>query len=301
MDRIRYKMYILVIHINALYMQKTTAQIQSIDPMPSGVGRISHGSVLHHSYGSPPRTLNCYALVYLTRGQGWFQDALGNRQQVRAGQGFLLFSGVEHSYEATNTDGWDEIHLFFEGTTFDLWREAGLLDPARPFFEGSPIDQWTDAFKQIWITASNPLDQVLRLQGFLMNCGLVTSAPHLDKPEHQWLIQARQQLNETLGDPDGVARSAQSFGLSHQTFRKTFRRLQGCPPARYQALQTMTIAAHRLLNETTPIKEIADALGFYDEFHFARRFKQLIGSTPAAYRARLQGPQLKPPSDSTTV
>jgi len=35
------------------------------------------------------------------------------------------------------------------------------------------------------------------------------------------------------------------------------------------------------------IKQIADACGFCDEFHFAKRFKELTGLTPAQFRHRL--------------
>ena len=274
-------------------MSITSAHIQQLNPMPSGVGRLSHASQLCHAHGTTPRVLNCYALVYLIRGEGWFRDAFGNNQAIRAGQGVLLFPGVEHEYRATAANGWDVLHVFFEGTAFDIWREAGLLDRARPVFTCEPTDRWASRLKQVWRAAANPLDQVLRLQGFLMDCGLVATTPRTDNPEHQWLAQARKRLNQTLDDPEGIEHSARALGMSHQTFRKTFRRLQGCPPARYRALQTLGQAAHRLLTESTPIKQISEELGFCDEFHFARRFKHLMGTTPAAYRARLFGIQAR--------
>ena len=80
-----------------------------------------------------------------------------------------------------------------------------------------------------------------------MECGLVATAPRSDGHEHDWLEQARKRLTETLDDPDGIKHVARELGLSHQTFRKTFRRLQGCPPGRYRAFQTMENAARRLL------------------------------------------------------
>ena len=124
--------------------------------MPSGVGRVSHASQLRHAHGATPRVLNCYALVYLIRGEGWFRDALGNNQSIHEGQGFLLFPGVEHEYSATTAKGWEELHVFFEGTAFDSWREAGLLDPARPVFTCEPADQWARQLKQVWQAAAKP-------------------------------------------------------------------------------------------------------------------------------------------------
>ena len=274
-------------------MNRMIAEIQPLDPMESGVGRLSSASQLFHTRGTAPRTLDSYALVYLTRGEVWFRDALGTDQSIRAGQGFLLFPGVEHEYGTNENSDWDERHVFFEGPAFDLWREQGLLDPARPVFTCEPVERWSLRLQQVWNDAANPLDQLIRLQRFLMECGLVATAPRSDDQEFQWLEQARKRLTETLDDPEGIEHVAREIGLSHQTFRKTFRLLQGCPPGRYRAFQTMEAAARRLLTESTPIKQISDELGFCDEFHFARRFKLLMGSTPAAYRARLFGIQTR--------
>jgi AraC-like DNA-binding protein len=270
-------------------MNRIIAEIQPLDPMESGVGRLSSASQLFHTRGTAPRTLDSYALVYLTRGEAWFCDELGTNASIHAGQGFLLFPGVEHEYSTNENSDWDELHLFFEGSAFDLWCEQGLLDPACPVFTCEPVERTTRQLQQVWLEANHPLDQILRLQGFLMECGLVSTATRRDDPENQWLEHARRRLTETLDQPDGIEMIAKELGLSHQTFRKTFRRLQGCPAGRYRAFQTMEAAARRLLTESTPIKQISDELGFCDEFHFSRRFKLLMGSTPAAYRARLFG------------
>ena len=37
-------------------------------------------------------------------------------------------------------------------------------------------------------------------------------------------------------------------------------------------------------------KEIAETLGFYDEFHFSRRFHQITGQSPRQFRRAMNLP-----------
>jgi AraC-like DNA-binding protein len=49
----------------------------------------------------------------------------------------------------------------------------------------------------------------------------------------------------------------------------------------------MAVAAKRIAETNQPLRVIAEELGFCDEFHFSRRFKQIAGVSPAVYRKRL--------------
>ena len=48
-------------------------------------------------------------------------------------------------------------------------------------------------------------------------------------------------------------------------------------------------------------KEIAAKLGFFDEYHFSKRFKQVTGFSPTAFRQRVCGSQLKVPPALVSV
>ena len=80
---------------------------------------------------------------------------------------------------------------------------------------------------------------------------------------------------------DDIARQA---GYHPKYFIGLCRRHTGMTPHEFILREKIGLAA-RLLRETSqPLVEIAEYLGFRDQFHFARVFKQRIGIPPGAYR-----------------
>jgi AraC-like DNA-binding protein len=48
----------------------------------------------------------------------------------------------------------------------------------------------------------------------------------------------------------------------------------------------MSLACRQLVEGDAAVRDIARSLGFPDPLHFARRFRQLVGEPPTAYRER---------------
>jgi AraC-like DNA-binding protein len=80
---------------------------------------------------------------------------------------------------------------------------------------------------------------------------------------------------------------AAAIDMSYATFRSKFTALARMSPGRYHALQVMRNACRWMHEESLSSKEIADRLGFCNEYHFSKRFKQIIGTSPSVYRAGL--------------
>jgi AraC-like DNA-binding protein len=79
---------------------------------------------------------------------------------------------------------------------------------------------------------------------------------------------------------------AAGLGLSVETIRKEFRRHFGDSPMHYFASFRIASIAFRLETDDTPLQELAEQYGFYDEFHMSRVFKKHVGEPPGEYRKR---------------
>jgi AraC family transcriptional regulator len=72
--------------------------------------------------------------------------------------------------------------------------------------------------------------------------------------------------------------------MSSSHFTRSFTKSVGLTPHRY-VIQCRVEKARELLTATDlPLTEIALSAGFSDQSHFSRRFQELTGVPPGAYR-----------------
>jgi AraC-like DNA-binding protein len=79
--------------------------------------------------------------------------------------------------------------------------------------------------------------------------------------------------------------------MSYDGFRKRFTRATGLPPARYRGTRLIDRACELMQQGALTDRQIAEQLGFCDEFYFSRRFKQVTGRRPRQFRASLPRPR----------
>ena len=72
--------------------------------------------------------------------------------------------------------------------------------------------------------------------------------------------------------------------LSLSIFHKIFCQVYGCPPYEYLKKYKMGEAAHRLLNSSNTVSEIALSLGYSNFSKFAVAFKDVYSILPKDYR-----------------
>ncbi len=239
---------------------------------------------LDFSYGL--RTWQNYSVILLLGGAGRYRDAYGLTTRVSAGDLIWVFPGVGHAYGPEEGDRWEEIYLVFTGNMFDRWLETGLVDPKRPIWRADPVASWHRQLANV-IPSQHPIGELGalaaagRLQAVIADLAAQqASPPNTPSAAPLWLDAARSLL-ETGESPDTVARSLK---LGYDSFRKQFASATGLSPARFQMLRRIEHACTLLRNDSLPLKTIAERTGFADEFHFSKRFRQIVGQPPGKFR-----------------
>ncbi|AZC25470.1 MULTISPECIES: AraC family transcriptional regulator [Pseudomonas] len=113
-------------------------------------------------------------------------------------------------------------------------------------------------------------------------------APKAPGQEHRAIVQAKELLREQLAAPPSLEELAAAVNLSPFHFARVFRHATGIPPHTW-LMQQRIAKARALLREGCLPLEVATQLGFADQSHLSRQFKQVYGVAPAAYRSALQG------------
>ncbi len=243
------------------------------------------------------RRLHEYQIIYISAGEGWFTSARSERVRIEAGTVILLFPDVWHSYAPTETTGWSEHWVGFNGDVVRRFVRHDFFAPERPVLrageEGRLLDLFTDLLEA---TRSNrPALQQL-LAGAVVNMSALLYAVQQsrlagDDPGLQTIHQAVTRMRESPETPLNIPELAQELSVSYRWFRRAFAHHTGLSPHQY-FLDVRLARARDLLAQTTlSTKEIASRVGFEDAQYFCRLFHKKVGFAPGVWRERAQQSQ----------
>lgn len=103
-------------------------------------------------------------------------------------------------------------------------------------------------------------------------------------PAFATYLRCRQHLETHYVRLKTVAQAARECHVDQAYFSRLFRRYAQQPPHQFLLRLKMNLAAQRLHDPATLIKQVAAELGFADPFHFSRAFKRALGISPDAFR-----------------
>lgn len=268
-----------------------TSQFSFRNSVKAPVGQITSAGVIVNGAGVPAgemRVYGSYAIVYILEGSGCYEDAHGCREDVEPGDLIVVFPDIAHTYSPPVGRTWTELFLIFEGEVFDLYRRQGILDASRPVHHLASLTTWLshlEAFlRQPPTTAFGKAQETNRFLGLLTEMLLAEAG----EPQEEWLSHACRLLGANLEKEDALPSFAAQVGMPYETFRKYFRTQMGMSPAYYRALRRIEAATELLRFTGMTNCQVAEAVGFGDEYSFIKRFKQIKGLTPFAFRCKLR-------------
>jgi AraC family transcriptional regulator len=99
-----------------------------------------------------------------------------------------------------------------------------------------------------------------------------------------WLTTVRTLLRDRFVEALDLTSLAQEAGVHPVYLVQCFRRHYDCTPGDYQRQLRVEAAKQKLIASSHALAEIALQVGFADQSHLTRVFKQYTGQTPAAFR-----------------
>lgn len=227
------------------------------------------------------RVFDFYSLSQMYGGHGKL-ELNGVVRDVEPGNMVLICPGEYHRYGGSDGNTYMEDSICFCGNIADVLRKKGVLHSG--VYRGTPVR----VVKQLVEAARDPsfnsgLRAALGLQELLVD--LYESSGNTGKPIDVLLETIRKAPPEHWWR---VTELAELIGVSTDTLRREFLRATGLLPKAYIEQLKLRQAAEMLLTGKQSISEVAMHFGYRDCYHFSRRFKFVLGLSPANYRAAMK-------------
>lgn len=241
------------------------------------------------------RILREYQLLYITKGEGYFDSEYTKRVKIGKGHLVILFPDQWHTYWPSEKTGWNEYYIGFEGTIIDSIIQASFFTKENPIleigFNENLVNLFTRAIevaKEDKVAAQQYLaGLVLHLLGKVLS--MSKNQAFEDREVSEKIERAKIIMNENIYSNITPQEITDQLNIGYSWFRKVFKEYTGYSPAQY--FQELKInKAKRLLIETSKsAKEISYLLNYNSTEHFFSLFKKRTGFTPIAYRNYAQG------------
>ena len=110
----------------------------------------------------------------------------------------------------------------------------------------------------------------------------------VDRHPDELIAQIQFWMRTNLSSQATLAQVAQQFGISQRTFTRRFKAATGTRATEFWQQLKINAAKELLSSSNLSIQEIADMVGYLDQGHLTRIFKQALGATPTEYRAMVR-------------
>ena len=230
----------------------------------------------HATELSPPYT----RLYYILDGTGEVETQQGPLH-LTAGMLYMLPVGYSFSYYCT--DQMHQLYFHIHLTNpygADLLRgiDRILSKPVSPAY----LQQLLTLFQTDSIVSRGYLKALLQADVFslLSDNRINIQNKRLSEVMQKTLAFVSENLSASLT----ANTISDILSISPTTLSHKFKAEMGISLGKYIDSLVMHRAEHLLINTNMPLSRISEALGFYDQFYFSRRFKEKYAISPLKYR-----------------
>lgn len=246
-----------------------------------------------HSYG--PAARNHYLFHYVISGTGTLMsdDSNGVTQtfQVKSGQGFMLFPGQITTYIADKNLPWEYTWVEFDGLRAKGAVELACLSMNQPIYHARSKDMRENMVKEMMYLVEHKDMPPLHLIGhvylfldFLTRSAVHMTAPKTGRLRDFYIKEALTYMEQNFQNDISVEDIAATCGLNRSYFGKIFKESLGKTPQEFLLNYRMVKAAELLKLTGLSIGDISNAVGYANQLHFSRAFKNMYGLAPREWR-----------------
>lgn len=246
-----------------------------------------------HSFG--PHIRSHYLFHYVISGCGTLlaADSSGveHTYHIHSGQGFLIVPGQVTTYTADEQHPWEYTWVEFNGMHVKEALMLSGLSADNPIYR-SADKYYTAKMKDTMLyMAHHPDETIFNLMSNLylfLDCLTRSSAtrttPASSSMSRYYLEWAFTFIDQNFQNDITISDIAQSCKIHRNYLGKIFRDQLGTSPQEFLITYRMNKAVQLLRTTKLSVKDIGNAVGYPNQLHFSRAFKNVYGLSPSQWR-----------------
>ena len=246
-----------------------------------------------HSFG--PASRNHFLFHYILSGTGKLManDSKGitRTYHIKSGQGFMIFPRQINTYIADETLPWEYAWIEFDGLRAKEIIEIAGLSQDNPIYHARSKDLRENMKQEMLYMAEHGNESPFHLIGhlylFIDYLSRSSSAMKIStegRLRDFYVKEALSYIEQNFQNDISVEGIAEFCGLNRSYFGRIFKEAVGRSPKEFLMNYRMIKAAELLKLTGLTIGDIGNAVGYPNQLHFSRAFKNTYGMSRRGWR-----------------
>ena len=246
-----------------------------------------------HSFG--PAARNHYLFHYILSGTGTLMadDSKGVTQtySIKSMQGFMIFPNQITTYVADKQLPWEYVWLEFDGLRVKSLLDTIGLSLDKPVYHARNKSLREDMANEMLYISRHKDESPFHLIGhlylfldYLLRSAADEQLEHGSKLREFYIHEALTYIEHNFQNEITIEDIAGVCGLNRTYFGKIFKEALGKTPQEFLLNYRMLKAAELLKLTSLSIGDVWLAVGYANQMHFSRAFKNTYGISPREWR-----------------
>lgn len=250
------------------------------------------------AYSFGPATRNHYLFHYVLSGTGRLiaddSKGISHEYQIKSEEGFMIFPRQINTYIADPKLPWEYIWIEFDGMRAREIIETAGLSPDHPVYHASYKDLRENMKDEMLYIAEHHDASPFHLMGHLylfidyLSRSSSSQITTSGRVRDFYIKEALNYIEQNFQNDISVENIASFCGLNRTYFGRIFKETVGKSPQQFLLSYRMAKAAELLKLTELSISDIGNAVGYPNQFHFSRAFKNVYGVSPREWRNKNQ-------------
>lgn len=245
------------------------------------------------SFGPAARNHYLFHLCLSGTGTLYAENTKGESitYKIKSGQGFMLFPHQICTYIADHDIPWEYVWIEFDGLRAKETIELAGLSIDQPVYRALYKDIAETMKNEMLYIVNHKEESPFHLIGHLylfidsfVRSSTSTKTTGGTRLRDFYIKEAITYIEQNFQNDISIEDIAVSCGLNRSYFGKIFREEMGKSPQEFLISYRMTKATELLKLTRLSIADIGNGVGYPNQLHFSRAFKNVYGISPRQWR-----------------